>query len=252
MTGFNKRRIQWNVCTSFRISSVRSNIYGPDLNYEKYLPIKCAASSKTEYKSYKEETKEKTNREAPNFILYQKSTESNIQYCWSSTEFLKVLHKIWISSFKVYCCRIFSPYTPICVSIGTHCWQYVKSKNVRMQIHWIFTWRVTHFCQPSFLIGDSPFTFEFTALWVKFKVPVHIAHFCSVYRSQSLAKDSTFNKTDCLSDSISKILESYPDSDIIVAGDYNIHNSNWSTILVMLHGKAYMASSLPKIIILSN
>ena len=68
---------------------------------------------------------------------------------------------------------------------------------------------------------------EFSALWLKFKVQSHIAHFCFVYRSPSLAKDSTFNKIDCLSDSISKILESYPDSEIIVAGDFNIHNSNW-------------------------
>ena len=68
---------------------------------------------------------------------------------------------------------------------------------------------------------------ELSAVWVKFKVQAHIAHFCFVYRSPSLAKDSTFNKIDCLSDSISKILESYPDSEIIVAGDFNIHNSNW-------------------------
>ena len=67
---------------------------------------------------------------------------------------------------------------------------------------------------------------EFSALWLKFKVQSHIGHFCFVYRTPSLAKDSTFNKIDCLSYSISKILESYPDSEIIVAGDFNIHNSN--------------------------
>ena len=57
---------------------------------------------------------------------------------------------------------------------------------------------------------------EFSALWVKFKVQAHIVHFCFVYRSPSVAKDSTFNKIDCLSDSISKILKSYPDSEITI------------------------------------
>ena len=50
---------------------------------------------------------------------------------------------------------------------------------------------------------------------------------CFVYRSPSRAKDSTFIKIGNRSDSISKVLESYPDSEIIVAGDFNIHNSNW-------------------------
>ena len=58
---------------------------------------------------------------------------------------------------------------------------------------------------------------EFSALCLKFKVQSHIAHFCFVYRSPSLAMDSTFKKIDCLSESISKILESYPDSVVIVA-----------------------------------
>ena len=48
-----------------------------------------------------------------------------------------------------------------------------------------------------------------------------------ICRSPSVVKDSTLNKIDNLSDSISKILESYPDSEIIVAGDFNIHNSIW-------------------------
>ena len=82
---------------------------------------------------------------------------------------------------------------------------------------------IVYQCQQHLFTSDA----EFSAFWVKFKVQAHIAHFCFVYRSPSLAKDSTFNKIDCLSDSISKILESYPDSEIIVAGDFNIHNSNW-------------------------
>ena len=44
----------------------------------------------------------------------------------------------------------------------------------------------------------------------------------AIYISNDIA-----NKIDCLFDSISKILESYPDSEIIVVGDFNIHNSNW-------------------------
>ena len=39
--------------------------------------------------------------------------------------------------------------------------------------------------------------------------------------ASSLVKDSTFTKIDNLSDSISKILESHPDSEFIVAGDFN-------------------------------
>ena len=62
---------------------------------------------------------------------------------------------------------------------------------------------------------------------LKFKVQSHIAHFCFVYRSPNLAKDSSFNTIDSLTASIINVLELYPDSEIIAAGDFNIHNFNW-------------------------
>ena len=65
---------------------------------------------------------------------------------------------------------------------------------------------------------------EFSALWLKFKVQAHIAPFCCVHRGPTLAKEK---KIVCLFDSISKILESYPDSETIVSENFNIHNSNW-------------------------
>ena len=37
----------------------------------------------------------------------------------------------------------------------------------------------------------------------------------------------SLNGFDALSDSISKILEKYPDSEIVVAGDFNVHTSSW-------------------------
>ena len=52
-------------------------------------------------------------------------------------------------------------------------------------------------------------------------------HFCFLYRSPSCDRHSTFNKFDYLSDSISDILKKYPFSEIVVAGDFNIHNRNW-------------------------
>ena len=58
---------------------------------------------------------------------------------------------------------------------------------------------------------------EFTALWVKLKVQAHLAHFSFVEaRVQPLTRLIGF-----------LILESYPDSEIITAGDFNIHNTKW-------------------------
>ena len=37
----------------------------------------------------------------------------------------------------------------------------------------------------------------------------------------------TFDKFDSLSDSVTRIQTKFPDSEIIVAGDFNIHNNNW-------------------------
>ena len=42
-----------------------------------------------------------------------------------------------------------------------------------------------------------------------------------------LLRIMTFNKIDRLSDSINKTMESYPDSKIIVGGDFNNHTTNW-------------------------
>ena len=68
---------------------------------------------------------------------------------------------------------------------------------------------------------------EFNSLWVKFKIRSHILHFGFLYRSPNAEREHTYNGFDALSESISKILESFPNSEIVVAGDFNIHNSDW-------------------------
>ena len=70
---------------------------------------------------------------------------------------------------------------------------------------------------------------EFTAQWVKLRVNKQIIHFCFLYRSPNCSKQFTFDKFDNLSDSITSIQNKYPNSEIIVAGDFNIHNKNWLT-----------------------
>lgn len=77
--------------------------------------------------------------------------------------------------------------------------------------------------QEQFSVTDA----EFSSLWVKFKIRSHVLHFCFLYRSPNLGRISTFDKLDMLSDSISNILKNYPDSEIVVAGDFNIHNIGW-------------------------
>ena len=54
-------------------------------------------------------------------------------------------------------------------------------------------------------------------------------HFCFLYRSPNLDRHQTFDRLDCLSDSITDILEKCPDTEIAVAGDFNVHNVKWLT-----------------------
>lgn len=70
---------------------------------------------------------------------------------------------------------------------------------------------------------------EFTCLWLKFRINLHVTHFGFLYRSPNQERDASFNGFDALSDSITKILEKCPASEIAIAGDFNIHNNSWLT-----------------------
>ena len=67
---------------------------------------------------------------------------------------------------------------------------------------------------------------EFNCLWVKFKIRAHLLHFGFIYRSQNAGRELSISGFDSLSDSISSILANYPNSEIVVAGDFNVHNSS--------------------------
>lgn len=79
---------------------------------------------------------------------------------------------------------------------------------------------VAYQIQPQYGSCSNP---EFNFLWLKFHVRKHLIHYCFIYRSPNLDSNSTFNEFDALSDSITRIVSLYPRTEIVVAGDFNVH-----------------------------
>ena len=67
----------------------------------------------------------------------------------------------------------------------------------------------------------------FNTPWVKLNISGHVFHFGFVYRSPNLDRAATYFNMDALSDDISSFLENCPNSEVVVAGDFNIHNASW-------------------------
>ena len=57
-------------------------------------------------------------------------------------------------------------------------------------------------------------------VWVKFKIRTHLYHIGFLYRSPNAERKVTISGFDSLSDSITR-------SEIVAAGDFNIHSSSW-------------------------
>ncbi|XP_055839148.1 uncharacterized protein LOC129907102 [Episyrphus balteatus] len=68
---------------------------------------------------------------------------------------------------------------------------------------------------------------NFNFMWLKFTVNKRIIHTCFIYRSPNLDSNSTSNEFDALSDSIQRIVSLYPHTEIVITGDFNVHNSSW-------------------------
>ena len=70
---------------------------------------------------------------------------------------------------------------------------------------------------------------SFSTMCFKLKIGNSRTFFCFIYRSPSLSSDQTGTKLDILSDTLSKIRDKSPLAEIVVAGDFNVHNPNWLT-----------------------
>ena len=82
---------------------------------------------------------------------------------------------------------------------------------------------VAYQCQQQLNTLDA----EFSSFWVKFKIQGRILHFCFVYRRSNIERVRTSSTLETLSNSISSILARCPQSEIVVAGDFNVHNIDW-------------------------
>ena len=82
---------------------------------------------------------------------------------------------------------------------------------------------VAYQCQQQYNMSDP----EFSAFWVKLKIQTRIVHFCFIYRSPNTSRDHTLSGLESISSSISSILAHHPQSEIVVAGDFNVHNTEW-------------------------
>lgn len=68
---------------------------------------------------------------------------------------------------------------------------------------------------------------KFAFIWLKIVVNHRKIYFCFLYRSSELSSDLFFEELDQLSSTIDSIYNSCHDAEIIVAGDFNIHNQRW-------------------------
>ena len=78
---------------------------------------------------------------------------------------------------------------------------------------------VAYQCQQQLSQSDP----EFSALWVKLKLPARILHFCYIYRSPNIERDAHLSGLESLSNSISSILAMHPHSEIRMAGILKSH-----------------------------
>ena len=79
--------------------------------------------------------------------------------------------------------------------------------------------KIVYQCQQSIDMYNA----EFNCLWVKFKIRAHLLAFGFLYRSPNAEREVTISGFDSLSDAITRILENYPHSKIVVDGDFKVH-----------------------------
>lgn len=68
---------------------------------------------------------------------------------------------------------------------------------------------------------------KFAFIWLKLKVVNRDIYFCFLYRSSELNSDQTWVELDHLSSTIDSIYSSSPQAEVIIAGDFNVHNDQW-------------------------
>ena len=74
---------------------------------------------------------------------------------------------------------------------------------------------------------ESSSSSSFSYIWISFKIRNIMYFFCFLYRSCDLSHSLTAQSFEQLSNSIDDIYLQSPGAEIIVAGDFNVHNSNW-------------------------
>jgi len=76
-------------------------------------------------------------------------------------------------------------------------------------------------------IYESRICAKFSFIWIKFQINDFETYFCFLYRSPELSSDNTATELDHLSHTIDNIYSKSPHAEIIIAGDFNVHNSQW-------------------------
>ena len=68
---------------------------------------------------------------------------------------------------------------------------------------------------------------DFDVMWMKIRMPSHLAFVCSVYRSPN--DNNHAQMFEHLSSQIDHINQRYPSAEVIILGDFNVHNKSWLT-----------------------
>jgi Endonuclease-reverse transcriptase len=68
---------------------------------------------------------------------------------------------------------------------------------------------------------------EFNYIWAKFIFDKRTIYFCFIYRSPSTSPSDTVIEFDNLSYCINSLIQNDPSSEIVIAGDFNVHNAEW-------------------------
>lgn len=67
----------------------------------------------------------------------------------------------------------------------------------------------------------------FTFIWLKLKIDRKDIYCCFLYRSGACSSEETWTAFNKLSATIDDILEVSPNAEIVLAGDFNVHNDRW-------------------------
>ena len=68
---------------------------------------------------------------------------------------------------------------------------------------------------------------DFDLIWLKLCMTSHLAFICALYRSPN--DNSCAEMFEHLSSQVDHINQRYPSAEVIILGDFNVHNKSWLT-----------------------